>query len=203
MDHLTEDHQSDAQQLAHDILQSTTIIQALVSATRSVLDDQDRVQANLGMVEEEARVVAALCQRGLDGATPVARLDIAEVAQDAVVRMQRGYDGHIDVESDPQDDLHVNGNALDWERSFVNLIENACRAAGPDGKVAVRCYHADGAVRVSVDDSGPGFGAAPTGRSSLGMVGVSRLVDSHAGHIELRRSPLGGAQVTLVVPHRS
>lgn len=202
MVHHADSHDvSDVQQFAHDILQSTTIIQAVVSATRASLDDRERVEANLTLLEDEARSVAALCQRGLDGAGMATRVDIAGVAGEAVVRMQGGYDGRIDFEKDAGPDLSVTGDALDWQRSLINLIENACRAAGVNGKVCVRCYSTPDSVRVSVDDSGPGFGAAPAGRSSLGMVAVSRLVDGHSGHIELRRSPLGGAQVTLVVPN--
>lgn len=89
---------------------------------------------------------------------------------------------------------------MEWERSLLDLVENACRAAGPDGKVSVRCFRTAESARMAVDDSGPGFGEALAGRSSLGMVAVSRLVDRHGGHLELRRSTLGGAQLTIVVP---
>lgn len=202
MNHSADEHDgADVRQLAHDILQSSTIIQALVCATRNSLDDHDRVASNLALLEDEARSVAALCQRGLDGGVNLSRLDIGIVAEAAVSRMRRGYDGQIDFERSNGIDMLVTGDALDWQRSLINLIENACRSAGPNGKVSVRCYATDESVRVSVDDSGPGFGAAPSGRSSLGMLAVSRLVDVHSGHIELRRSTLGGAQVTLVVPH--
>lgn len=203
MDRQAEHHDdADLRQFAHDILQSTTIIQALVAVTRRSIEDRERVESNLDLLEEEARSVAALCQRGLDGGVSATPLDLIEVAMGVVVRMRRTYDGHIEFEREPPQGLLVTGDALDWQRSLINLVENACRAAGPNGKVSVRCCEDADSIRVSVDDSGPGFGAAPAGRSSLGMLAVSRLVDGHSGHIELRRSPLGGAQVTLVIPSR-
>lgn len=184
--------------LAHDLLQSVSIIQAIVAATRLSELDAEQLDANLAMVESEAQVMARLCQHHLDGPHTLGPVDVAAVTHDVVGRMQAVYTGRIEAEAD--DVRLAADDALEWERCLLNLVENACRAAGPDGKVLVRCFAQDDAVHVSVGDSGPGFGEAPAGRASLGMAGVSRLVDRLGGHLELRRSPLGGAQLTIVVP---
>ncbi|CAN5431980.1 hypothetical protein BH10ACT1_BH10ACT1_22660 [soil metagenome] len=185
--------------LAHDLLQSVAIIQAIVTATRIDRPSPDRLDANLAMVEAEAQVMARLCQVQLDGPRPVESIDLAELSHRVVNRMQAAYAGQIECEAG-DGPFQVVDDPLEWERGLLNLLENACRAAGPDGKVSVRCFRQDRSLHLSVGDSGPGFGEAPAGRSSLGMAAVSRLVDRHGGHVELRRSPLGGAQLAIVVP---
>lgn len=194
-----EDDDLRRRSLAHDLLQSISIIQALVAATRRSHPSPEQLDVNLAMVEAEAQVMAALCQRQIDGPLQVSSVDLAAISQRVVQRMQVGYDGDIEAVVAAVV-LDVVDDPLEWERCLVNLVENACRAAGPVGKVSVRCSVQGEAVHLSVGDSGPGFGEAPAGRSSLGMVAVSRLVDRHGGHLELRRSALGGAQVTIVVP---
>ena len=114
--------------------------------------------------------------------------------------MSVGYAGDIEGSVGDGSPWPLHGDRVEWERCLVNLTENACRAAGPAGKVVITLYADEGNLCVSVGDSGPGFGASATGRASLGLVSVSQLVDQHGGHLELRRSPLGGAQVTIVIP---
>jgi signal transduction histidine kinase len=188
--------------LAHDLLQSVAIIQAIVTATRLTTPTPEQLDANLAMVEAEAQAMARLCQRQLDGARPVGPVDLGALAAAVVSRMQPVYEGEIDCEVQPGVRLQVVDDPLDWERSLLNVLENACRAAGRGGKISISCRRHQHLIHLSVGDSGPGFGEAPAGRSSLGMVGVSRLVDRHGGHLELKRSALGGAQVTIVVPAR-
>lgn len=195
-----DDHEG--RHLAHDLLQSVAIIQAMVAATRASGPDDDRLDANLAIIEGEAQVMAKLCQRQIDGPPVLTPVDLGVVARQVVGRVKALYEGQIEVEVENGNAHCLMGDSVEWERSLLNLVENACRAAGPHGKVSVRCSRSGDFGHLAVGDSGPGFGEAPAGRSSLGMVAVSRLVDKHSGHLELRRSALGGAQVTIVVPCR-
>jgi signal transduction histidine kinase len=123
-------------------------------------------------------------------------------ATNVVERVGPTYPGELILDLDGLDGTGsgLRGNATEWERSLLNLVENGCRAAGPHGKVLVRCRSTDDTLTISVADSGPGFGQGSAGRSSLGMVGVMHLVEHHGGHLELRRSDLGGALLIIVVP---
>jgi signal transduction histidine kinase len=89
--------------------------------------------------------------------------------------------------------------AVDLRRAVGNVVDNAVRAAGPGGQVAVRVRRTRQHVCVEVEDSGPGLGGVPaqTGRG----LGVTRTVLCRAGgglEIESRRS--GGVRVRMMLP---
>jgi signal transduction histidine kinase len=105
-------------------------------------------------------------------------------------------------------------------RVIRNLVENARRHAGPDGKVRVSSTEAGGRLRVDVDDDGPGippaerervfdrFHRTDTGRaraaggSGLGLAIARGIVEAHGGSIRAEASPLGGARVSFELPLR-
>lgn len=190
----------EVRRFAHDLLQPVAIVQAVLAAMRTSESSSGRMHDELSLIENEVRAMAEMCQRQLDLARPPVEIDLAALITAVVERMGVGYGGDIDTEISATPPWSLRSDEVEWERSLVNLIENACRAAGPDGKVVVSMYGDVDVACVSVGDSGPGFGASAAGRSSLGLVTVSQLVDRHGGHLELRRSSLGGAQVTIVIP---
>lgn len=96
-----------------------------------------------------------------------------------------------------------------------NLIDNALDAAGAGGHVRVALAEGDDAVRMTVDDSGPGIDAADRERifelrySSKAAVGttrgyglalVRRLLTHAGGSIAVEDSALGGARFTVEMP---
>ncbi|WP_426573883.1 sensor histidine kinase [Aquihabitans sp. McL0605] len=189
-----------ARQLAHDLLQSLTIIRATI-ATYRLGHLGPSIEPVLGVIEREVGVMAGLCEEEVHGTPLAAPIDPRVIATSVVERMRTAYSGELRLDLDGIVDApSLRGSVTEWERSLLNLVENGCRAAGPDGKVLVRCSSTNESLTIAVADSGPGFGEAPAGRSSLGMVAVMRLVEHHGGHLELRRSDLGGAQLTVVLP---
>ena len=85
-------------------------------------------------------------------------------------------------------------------RAVRNLLDNACRAAGPDGTVRVRVTDEDGDAIVTVADDGPGFGAGPAGTERLGLGIVRDLAGRYGGSVRIDRGELGGCRVTLRLP---
>ena len=65
-------------------------------------------------------------------------------------------------------------------RAVSNVLGNAVRAAGPTGTVSVEIEQRDGAVRLAVEDSGPGFGEIPSS-AGLGLAAAARTSSSMAG----------------------
>jgi signal transduction histidine kinase len=89
---------------------------------------------------------------------------------------------------------------LAFWRTLRNLVGNAVRAAGTDGRVEVRVTTVAGWVVTEVDDDGPGFGAVPAGTASLGLGIVQDLAAAWGGVLEITRGVLGGCCVRLRLP---
>lgn len=92
----------------------------------------------------------------------------------------------------------VFGNWIELRRAIANLLSNATRAAGPDGKVVVELRRAADRVLLTVDDSGPGFGLIRRG-VGLGLQAVARGLESYEGGLEYGRSQMGGVRAILAL----
>ena len=102
------------------------------------------------------------------------------------------------------------------QRVLVNLIKNALDAAPAQGAITLRALRepgADGeAVRVEVEDTGPGMDAATLERaptpgfttkatgSGLGLTLVTRIVEQHGGRFGLESNPGVGTRAWLTLP---
>lgn len=110
--------------------------------------------------------------------------------------------------------LAVHGSADQLHQVLLNLLQNALQAVGGGGAVTVRCRAEDGAVRIEVDDSGPGFSPDVLPRvfapfvttkadgTGLGLAIVKRMVEEHGGTVGAENLPAGGARVWVRLPRR-
>lgn len=111
--------------------------------------------------------------------------------------------------------LKMDGEAENLRRVFTNVLSNAARYSPADGIVSITATRADGDVRVSVRDQGPGipadqrphvfdrFWRAEGNRTSgagLGLAIAKKIVDQHGGAIELADSGLGGSCFVVCLP---
>lgn len=107
----------------------------------------------------------------------------------------------------------VKGDADQLKQVFMNLTINALDACPPGGRVLVGASVENGAVRVSVEDSGAGispeqaerifepfFSTKPQG-SGLGLPISHAIIAQHGGRIEVHGSGLGGARFDVVLPN--
>lgn len=108
--------------------------------------------------------------------------------------------------------------ALDYsmiDQVLTNLLENALKFSPPKAEVRVTAAVADGALRITVEDAGPGLpeserervfepfyrlrGATAAG-SGLGLAIASGLVRAHGGRIRAEPRPDGGTRFTFTIP---
>lgn len=89
---------------------------------------------------------------------------------------------------------------LAFWRALRNLVDNAVRAAGPPGDVEVGVATVGSWAVAQVDDSGPGFGAVPAGRASLGLGIAGDLAKASGGELAIGSSVLGGCRVLIRLP---
>jgi signal transduction histidine kinase len=110
--------------------------------------------------------------------------------------------------------LSFAGDAEDLEEMLGNVLDNACKWACT--RVDARAAATGNALRITIDDDGPGMNEAEAQRaiergqrfdermpgSGLGLAIVSDLTQMYHGNLALARSPLGGTRVTLELPAR-
>jgi signal transduction histidine kinase len=106
------------------------------------------------------------------------------------------------------------------EQALQNLVANALRHTPAGGRIAVGVSRTDAAVRIVVDDTGPGIppehlphvfdrfykvdtsraGTETPSGSGLGLSIVQAIVRRHGGTIAAGEAPGGGARFEIVLP---
>jgi two-component system OmpR family sensor kinase len=124
---------------------------------------------------------------------------------------------------------HVRGSQSALTSALLNIVDNAVRYTAPGSEVVVSLLDMTGKLCVQIDDSGPGVPPVelerifePFARGSVGVhadaltpdeqsssgVGLGltisrRILELHAAHITVDRSPTGGARFSIEFPMRS
>jgi K+-sensing histidine kinase KdpD len=186
-------------QLCHDMRQPLATIAALAV----VLDAEAGPSLSaarrrrLSQITQETTRLSAFVTNYLAGPRP-APVELGRVVQRAVTSAMASFRGCLELTVEGQ--LVVHGDSVLLERAVANVLDNACRFAGPGGlvRVAVRC-DVDG-VRVDIDDDGPGLGPTSPSGYGMGLVIVRSVLTSHGGDVEVIESDLGGARVRLRLP---
>lgn len=95
---------------------------------------------------------------------------------------------------------------------LIGLLANAAEAVPPGGSIALDAYAADGAVRISVADSGPGIAPELRGRvfepffttrprgTGLGLAIARQIIEAQSGRIEVGEATGGGARFIITLP---
>ncbi len=149
------------------------------------------------------------------------QLNIADLAREVVARRTRAADKNVEVEiEDGHEELTTVADKRRLERVVGNLVDNAL-THGEGRDVTVRVGAENGAVRLSVEDRGPGvptpsgariferfFKVDPSrhrgeGRGSgLGLAIARENAHLHGGEIRVFNGRLGGAKFEVVLPRR-
>jgi signal transduction histidine kinase len=183
--------------LGHDLRQPVAAIVMLAAAAGVHRDLPDDVQERLDQITVEARRISDVCRYLLGELDGLEVVDLQGLAIEVVESARVTSGVSIDLVTAP---VSVRAHSVDVWRALTNLIENACRAAGPDGSVLVKVGANSEGARLEVHDSGPGWGKGPAGTASLGLSIVTSSAEVHGGRLETGVSDLGGAAAHLVFP---
>lgn len=216
--------------LAHEIKNPLASIRSAVeqiTKPRISLEDRELLER---LILAESDRLSRLLSEFLDFSAislgPSEEVDMARSVDEAiaVVRQHPEAERGVRIETaSPEGLRRVPGDADLLHRLVFNLVLNAVQFSPPEGLVKVELEDCTGgrrprgvpfdpAVRLSIEDSGPGidpeeaerifdpFYTTRTGGSGLGLAVVHRAVEAHRGVVFVDESSLGGARFVIYLP---
>lgn len=204
--------------LAHEIKNPITAINSALRAVADQLgeDQQSVLQELVGRMERLEKTM----RRALSFTRP---LELNRVSLDVDRLLRRVTAMHVDdlagsdieltVEVEPGTPRVYADECL-IEEVVTNLIKNAQDAVESGGRIALRGGHqVNGAVWISIDDSGPGipegvratlfqpFVTTKEKGTGIGLALCRKILEAHSGSVEVvSAEELGGARFVLTLP---
>lgn len=172
--------------------------------------DAEEVDIGCEEVERLERLVSDLrrvAARPLER-RPVSLRELGEKAE----LLLRDRLGRRQIDIDVDDELRIRCDADHALQVLVNLLSNACDAAGEAGEIGVSWMDADGEGELVVWDTGAGFTTDAShlfaawfttkpGGTGLGLAITQRLIRAHGWTIEPSRER-GRTSFTVTIPER-
>jgi signal transduction histidine kinase len=178
----------------HDVRHAAATIQLLLATIRDPSDDDARSSA-YDAIAQCVRMIAVMIDDEETASAPEP-VSLDSLAERATRHAALLYNGAILCETTP---ARVAAGAIDVARLLANLIENSCRAAGPNGTVSVFVGTSDQWCDLQVGDSGAGF-VENLGRRGVGLSSIAAIAVRLGGYVSFGQSSLGGALVTVHLP---
>ncbi len=182
-------------------------------ASRDALDEQ--VERMNAIVEYQLRRASAS-----GSAQSMNRASVAQEVGKITRSLGKVYhQRHLQISSELEDDLIFHGDSEDLLEIVGNLVDNACKWAR--SRVHIRAARRSSAttprMEIAVSDDGPGMqpdevdrllhrgvrGDEGVAGHGIGLAVVRDIVVMYGGEIAVRRSELGGAEVTVSLPATS
>ena len=144
------------------------------------------------------------------------QVNINEVIERSVRWVVQSAPAKVAVDVDLPPDLRCTGSSGQLQQVAMNLVQNACdaMASRAAGRLRISGAVADGVVRLSSADNGPGIAAADLGRlfepffttkqvgqgTGLGLSISYAIVERHGGRLAASNQAGGGAEFVLSLP---
>jgi signal transduction histidine kinase len=201
---------------AHEIRNPLGVIRGTVelmrerSGTKLSERDKEALEDVLGEVERLRRLTEDLLDLSADRPLATQRVELTEVLEEAARATEAAFPG-VKVRRGFSELPPVEGDAGRLRQVFANLLQNAAQAQ-VEGEVRLAAQADGGAVRVRVEDDGPGvppeirerlFDLFVTGKASgtgLGLALCRRLVERHGGTVALVPEPRQGSTFEVRLP---
>ncbi|MFM8546741.1 MAG: ATP-binding protein [Betaproteobacteria bacterium] len=212
---------------SHELKTPLTVISGTIETLQSVrLDPASQQRMTATMAAQTSRMQAIiedlLTLAEIEGKAAPSMEDwvgVAELVDESLHRAAAAFGSRMRLSVAGDDLWEVAGARTELQIALDNLVANACRhsPAGTSVQIAIGAQ-ANGALRISVNDDGPGIAAehlprlaerfyrVDPGRSSeaggtgLGLSIVRGAIQRHGGALEIGSVPGEGSSFTLVVP---
>jgi two-component system sensor histidine kinase KdpD len=212
--------------ISHDL---RTPLAVIAGASSALNDPQLNVDAAArarlaASIEAKAQEMSELISNVLDlmrfeaGEVKLRRdwQTLDDLVGSALTRLGTRLDAHVVDVALPADLPPVHVDAPLVTQVFTNLLENSVKHTPPGTHIAISAGLEGRAVRVVVDDTGPGLPPGDperlfakfqrgreesnTGGAGLGLAICRAIVNAHGGRIEATQRPGGGARFLFTLP---
>lgn len=217
-----------ARRIAHEVKNPLTPIR--LSAERlerkylSQVEDRDTFAKSVSTIVRQVDTIGHLISEFSAFArmpAPVLKEEnLAELVRDAVFLQQSAWPKiRFEIELPPERPLTLVVDGPKLSQALTNLLQNSINALSEgdgldEAAIAVRIRRAEAGTIIEVEDNGPGF---PDDRerlfepyvttrakgTGLGLAIVRKIMEEHAGSVELLAGERGGALVRLCFPGRA
>jgi K+-sensing histidine kinase KdpD len=191
----------DLADVLHDLRQPLAGIRALASVpddgSRSGAADLSQRLRQIGELGEWMNELLRTGSTSLSAVDGLPSADVSCVVRDVLLAAAASFRGTLRWR--PSGPALVALDALALRRAFGNVVDNATRAAGPEGWVRIRVRRARRSVWIDVEDNGPGLGRLPP-QTQRGLAVTQAVLARCDGVLEIGSGRCGGALVRMEIP---
>jgi two-component system NtrC family sensor kinase len=211
-----------AANIAHEINNPLTTVLGFASFLSERMPPADPMREELGLIQEEASrardIVRDLLQFSRQRDFSPESADVNTVLEQVIAMVRRqGALNAVDVQERYARDLPpVELDVSRIKQVFLNIINNAVYVMPNGGALTIRTEAANGGVRISFEDTGPGIAPEHRDRifdpffttkpevsgTGLGLSVSLGIVQSHGGAIEVQTEMGRGTTFTIALPLR-
>ncbi len=207
-----------ASSLAHEIKTPLTSINGFAQMVPRKIDDEEFLERMAGVVQKESERLNSLVENLLSFGRPQVEarevVKLQPIIDDLVVLIDKKLEKkEITLAQNYSEELVIYGDEAKLKQVFLNLLLNAIDAVEKGGNIEINAEQiGDGFVQIKVIDDGDGmpeevrsklfnpFFTTKEEGSGLGMAITHRIVEEHAGEIEVESAPGTGTEVSLTFP---
>jgi len=199
--------------IGHELRNPLGVIESSLYILEQRVGTDDRAKKHIGRIGEQLHVANDIISALLDMIRdrPLSREKI--ILDDTIKSVLGSLTLPKVVEVIGVDTLPpIDGDAVQIRQVFMNLVDNASHAAGPDGRVRIEGRVEGRVVEIAVEDSGPGVDADTRRRLfeplittkakgiGLGLALVRRFVARHGGDVAYAPREGSGARFVVRLP---
>ena len=197
--------------------------EVILQRTRSAEEYRETIFSNLAEVDRLTAMTKSLLTlaqfAGDRSPTRAASSRVPPLVEEVVSELSvLAQEGGIHLQAECQPVPPLMGDASQLKQALINLLDNALRHTPSGGTITVRVGTHDTAIRLSVEDTGPGIDAEhlphlferfyrvdqardrQSGGTGLGLAIVKEIVEAHGGHIEAQSQIGKGTTMTMTLP---
>jgi signal transduction histidine kinase len=197
----TDDVSHGTRGVLHDLGHQLMTLSLLAEAVRADAALTGQARRRMELVEQEMFRAMDMITDHLSASEPGPTasgpdpLDIRDLAGQAAQLAGVAYGATVELLPGRPTILRI--SPADAWRVLSNLVDNAARSAGPDGRVEISVRQEIDTV-IDVLDNGPGFGQGPAGSAGLGLSVVRELLERTDGQLDFTARPGGGTRARVV-----